>query len=213
MSARGHMPGSRQAGVVLFITMIILLVLSLLGAMAAHSAIAEYRMAGSERDRQLAHIATESALGEARSKILQAAAAFGAEQVCAHLSCMSRDAAAPVDALSFMQSAAAKAAANAFHVDLANLSGADASARLATNSHYVIEDLGLDPSLDGNAVEQSAAQEAAANMPATNKSATNTSATNPSATNKTRFFHVTASAVGGTGQYVEADEVVYGVIQ
>ena len=198
MSTRCCMQGSGQAGVVLFITMIILLVLSLLGAMTAHSAIAEYRMAGSERDRQLVRIATESALGEARSKILQAAAAFGAEQVCAHLTCMARDAAAPVDALAFMQSAAAKSATNAFHVDLANLRGADASARLAANAGYVIEDLGLDPTLDRTAVEQSPAKQSEAKL---------------STTNTTRFFHVTATAVGGSGQYVEANDVVYGVRQ
>ena len=203
MSTRCCMPGSGQAGVVLFITMIILLVLSLLGAMTAHSAIAEYRMAGSERDRQLARIATESALGEARSKIAQEAAAFGAEQVCAHLTCMARDAAAPVDALAFMQNAAAKTAANAFHVDLANLSGADASARLAANASYVIEDLGLDPTLDRTAVERSSAKEIAANMSAV---------TSPQRT-RPAFFTSRRTRVGGSGQYVEANEVVYGVKQ
>lgn len=191
MNARGLFPASRQAGVVLFVAMIILLVLSLLGAMAAHSAITEYKMAVGARDSELARIATDSALAEARSKVAQAAVAFGASQVCAHLSCTSRDAAAPVDALGFMQGAAGTTA-NPFHVDLAKLSDADASARLATNARYAIEDLGPGPVADGATIEASAAE--------------------PVST-KSRYFHLTAIAAGGTGQYVETGELVFGVKQ
>lgn len=170
-----------QSGVVLFVAMIVLLVMSLLGMMTAHSAIAENRMAGSERNRLLARMATASALAEARSRIAQAAASFGTDRVCSQVTCLVRDAAAPTDALSFMQTAAVKTAATAFHTDLAGLSGNDATARLAANAMYVIEDLGADAADAGNEKKPA------------------------------RLFHVTAVASGATAQVSDADEIVIAV--
>ena len=171
-----------QGGVVLFIAMIVLLVLSLLCLMGATTAMLENRMTASERNQQLARTAVMSALAEARSRVMRTAAAVGADQVCAELHCIVRDPAAPVDPTSFMQTAAAKAAAIPMDIDLATLSGDDATARLATNAIYVIEDVGADPLAGKSKAEK-----------------------------PTRFFHITADATGGASQYVVSGEVVVGV--
>lgn len=171
-----------QGGVVLFIAMMVLLVLSLLGMIGATAAILENRMTASERNQQLARTAVMSALAEARSRVVQTAAAVGADQLCAELTCLVRDPAAPIDPVSFMQTVAAKGAAIPFGLDLAKLGGEDATARLATNAIYVIEDIGADPLADKSTAEK-----------------------------PKRFFRITASAAGGTSQYFAAGEVVVGI--
>ena len=103
MTARSIMlrGASAQRGAVLFVSLVILLVLSLLAMMTANSSIMENKMVGSARNMQLARMAADSALGDAKTKISQVAAAYGAAQVCVHLTCIVRDAAAPVEPLSF----------------------------------------------------------------------------------------------------------------
>jgi Tfp pilus assembly protein PilX len=143
-----------QAGVVLFVAMTVLLVMSILAMFAAMSAISESKMAASMRGQQLAQFATASALDEGRAAVVSIASAFGSKQVCAHLNCAIRDIDAPADALGFMQTAAARTSAIALHTDLAKLSGNDASAHLATNAVYVIEDLGAGVPSDENVEHQ-----------------------------------------------------------
>jgi len=173
-----------QNGVVLFVVLTVLLVMSLLALMLAKSAICENKMAASMRNRQLAQIATASALDEGQAALRTVGSSFGPEQVCAHLQCAIRDAGAPPEALGFMQTAAAKASATPLHTDLARLSGADASARLAVNAVYVIEDLGADALVSEGAGSQHA-----------------------------RFFRITAAASGGTAQFIDASEIMFGLTQ
>lgn len=147
MSARAARPASARAqrGAVLFVSTIILLVLSLLAVAMAKSAMFEQRMVGAARNAQLAQLAADSAMNEARAKIARIAAQAGAKAVCASLRCATRDAGAPVDPVAYMRTPVAQAAANPFRVDLARLADADATAQLAAAPVYVVEDLGSVP--------------------------------------------------------------------
>ena len=170
-----------QDGVVLFVAMIMLLVLSILGMMAASSAIVENKMAGSDRSRHLERIAIASALSVARSRIQQAVDQVGMDRACAQLGCLNRDAAALADPVAFMRTPAAISAAKGLEPDMTRLTGTDISARLAVNAVYVIEDLG-----DESTPEDSTSK-------------------------PRRLFRVTASAGGGSSQFFDADEIVYGI--
>ncbi|MFT3789859.1 MAG: PilX N-terminal domain-containing pilus assembly protein [Rudaea sp.] len=138
---------SRQRGTVLFVSTIILLVLSLLAVAMAKTAVVESRMVGAARNAQLAQLAADSAMNEARANIARLAAQDGAQGVCASLRCTVRDAAAPVDPAAFMRTPAALAAANPFRLDLTKLAGAEATAQLAASPVYVVEDLGVAASM------------------------------------------------------------------
>ncbi|MBS0582488.1 MAG: pilus assembly protein [Proteobacteria bacterium] len=153
MSARATGPASvrAQRGAVLFVSTIILLVLSLLAVAMAKSAMFEQRMVGAARSAQLAQLAADSAMNEARAKIARIAAQAGPNAVCAALRCALRDAGAPVDPAAYMRTPAAQAAANPFRVDLARLGEADATAQLAASPVYVVEDLGDVPTDAGSA--------------------------------------------------------------
>ncbi len=191
-----------QGGVVLFIAMMVLLVLSLLGMIGATAAILENRMTASERNQQLARTAVMSALAEARrSKIalLQTAARRLARRPAvrpADLSAVRHDAAAPIDPVSFMQTVAAKGAAIPFGLDLAKL-GERCRRRRASccecDLRYRRHRRGSDLA---DKVERSPAKKARAN---------------DFSQRTTRIFRITASAAGGTSQYFAAGEVVVGI--
>ena len=133
----------RQRGAVLFVSLIILLVLSLFAISTTKTALMEQKMAGATRNMQLARLAADSAFNDAKVKIAQVAAAYGAAAVCAHLRCFVRTSDSPYDATELMRTEQAKAAMNSFRMDLTTLEGADESARLAASPGYIIEDLGV----------------------------------------------------------------------
>lgn len=173
----------RQRGVVLFVSTIILLVLSLLAVAMAKNAVIENKMVTSARNAQLAQLAADSAMSDARVRIAQIAARNGAKAVCASLRCTARDAAAPVDPVAYMRTPSALAAANPFRIDLAKLNNADATAQLAASPVYVVEDLGIAPSASGS----SAAER--------------------------RLFRITARGIGATEDFVRVVESVYAVAE
>ncbi|MBS0516082.1 MAG: pilus assembly protein [Proteobacteria bacterium] len=183
MIARAAMRESMrtQRGAVLFVSTIILLVLSLLAVAMAKSAVFENRMVGAARSAQLAQLAADSAMSEARAKIARVAAQAGAEAVCAALRCAVRDAGAPVDPVAYMRTPAAQAAANPFRIDLARLGYADATAQLAATPVYVVEDLGNAPKTAG------------------------------SASSPQRLFRITARGVGASEDFSRVVESVYAV--
>lgn len=133
-----------QHGTALLVSMIILLVLSLLAVAMAKSAILEGRVTSSVRSAQLAQLAADSAMSEARATIARIAARDGAKAVCAALRCAARPAGAPGDPAVYMQTPSARAAAIAFRVDLAKPEKADATAQVAATPVYVVEDLGTE---------------------------------------------------------------------
>jgi type IV pilus assembly protein PilX len=62
--------GSRQSGVVLFVALILLLILSMLGVTVARMQTVEERMARNETNRQMAEQAAEAALRNAEATLL-----------------------------------------------------------------------------------------------------------------------------------------------
>ncbi len=137
------LPTGRQRGMVLFLSIAIMVLLSLFAIATMNKAMTENRMAGAARDLQLAQLAADSALNEAEAKISTISLAHGAAQVCSVMRCVVRDAHSSDTAAPFMDAGAANAARTAFRVDFTELAGVDASARLAESPSYVVEDLGL----------------------------------------------------------------------
>ncbi|MBN8886699.1 MAG: pilus assembly protein [Rudaea sp.] len=173
----------RQRGAVLFVSTIILLVLSLLAVAMAKNAVIENKMVASAHNAQLAQLAADSAMSGARARIEQIAARNGAKVVCASLRCITRDAAAPTDPATYMRTPSALAAANPFRIDLAKLGNADATAQLAASPVYVVEDLGAAPSASGSSGAER------------------------------RLFRITAKGIGATEDFVRVVESVYAVAE
>ncbi|WP_343786408.1 hypothetical protein [Dokdonella soli] len=169
----------------LFVSLVILLMLSLFAITVADTAITQRKRADDARNRQLARLAADSALSEAKARISAAATAYGVAQVCVHLRCFVRAPGAPYDAAELMQTEQAKAAMNSFRLDLTKLDGADASARLAALPTYVIEDLGAPGASVGRSPSGSA--------------------------DPGRLFRITARGTGGRDEYVQVIEATYSV--
>jgi len=74
MDALKNPVGSRrtQGGMVLYISLLLLLVLTLIGLAATRRATSEERMAGTQRDHDLAFQAAEAALRDGESKLMNA---------------------------------------------------------------------------------------------------------------------------------------------
>lgn len=140
---------SNQHGVALYVALIMLVVLSLFGVVAANTAVVENRMASATRNLQLARLAASSAMNEGRIRVVNIAKAQGSTRVCAELTCLVRSADAPEDPRDFMQTAAAVQATIPYRFDFTTLEGEEESARLARNPGYVIEDLGAQASASG----------------------------------------------------------------
>lgn len=178
---------SRQAGVVLFVSLVILLMLSLFALAAANNAVTEQKMAGAARNQQLALLSADSAMSEAKARISAAAATYGVAEVCSHLRCLIRASGSPQEAADLMRTEPAQAAINPFRLDLTKLEGADGSARLAASPGYVIEDLGApEVSTDG---------------------------AHPIGAAANRLFRITALGYGGRREYEHAIESIHPVAQ
>jgi type IV pilus assembly protein PilX len=133
----------RERGVVMYVCLILLMVLSLIAISSANNSVVEERMVGNMRNDQLARLAAESALSEAKQRVLASSAQFGADQVCAHLTCFSRP--EGLSSAELMRTPAAQASATRFRVDMKNLSVDEGNARLAASPVYLIEDIGAAP--------------------------------------------------------------------
>ncbi len=177
----------RQRGAVLFVSLVILVVLSLFAITTANTALMEQKMAGATRNKQLATVAADSALSDAKVRISAAAAVYGAAEVCSHLRCFVRSADLPYDAAQLMRTEQVRAATTPFRLDLTQLHGIDQSARLAAVPGYVIEDLGVAGQLTGSLV--------------------------PAREGSNRLFRITAIGFGGQLDYSRAIESIYAVAQ
>lgn len=175
----------RQRGAVLFVSLIILLALSLVAISTANTALLEQKMTSATRNMQLARLAADSALNEAKVRVSEMAGVYGAAAVCAHLRCFIRAPGAPYAAEELMQTEPAQAAMNPFRLDLTQLQGPDASARLAASPAYLIEDLG-------------ATTESAGSPPS-------------GEADSSRRFRITAIGYGGRRDYQRVIESVYSV--
>ncbi len=176
---------SRQNGSVLFVSLIILLILSSLAISTANTAIVENKMAGATRSLQMARSAADSATSEAKVRIAEAASANGAANVCAQLRCLVRTPDSPFDPAELMQTEAARSVATTFRIDFTQLAGEDESSRLAASPTYIIEDIGDVPAIPALPPGPGAASP--------------------------RSFRITSRGVGSTADIEQVSETVFAV--
>lgn len=138
----------RERGVVLFVALIMLIVLTLSALATANSAVMQQKMVAATRNRQLAQQSAESAISEARTQIAYISATSGSMQVCSHLKCFARPSDAPDNPAELMRTDYARAAMNSFYAELTTLSGEDRSARATEAPSFVVEDLGVSTVVD-----------------------------------------------------------------
>lgn len=168
----------------LFVSLVILLMLLLFAIAAANTAISERRMADDARNRQLARLAADSALSEAKTRIATAAVTYGGAGVCAHLRCFIRRPGSPQSASDLMRAPEAQAAMNSFRLDPGQPEGTEGSARIASST-YLIEDLGMPA--------------AAAGEPS------------PAGSETDRVFRIIARGTAEQGDYVQVVEATFSV--
>jgi type IV pilus assembly protein PilX len=199
----------RQQGAILFVALVFLLLLTLLGLTASSTSILQERMTGGMRNAQLATMGTESALrgGEvdlwtaaARSSYADGGLALPpcgqtGVQPCAY---QRTNGIADQRTTKFRASkqwlATSGDGAVAYSGVVSGLSGADATASLASQPRYLIEDLGLDTAANGQG----------------NMGGAILSGPGAEGTPKVHLFRVTARSQGGTSTLMRASESVFG---
>ncbi len=153
MNAQGAAPAC-QRGAILFIAMLLLVSITLLALAATRGSLLQERMTGAQRDRQLARFGAESALRGAEEWLWQHWAAGGAAlPECSGVSgqaCVYRTRGAdPHPQVQRFRSATAwldpsQDGAQAYARPLDRLPPALASARLAAQPRFLVEELGVD---------------------------------------------------------------------
>lgn len=131
-----------QRGLVLFVSLAIFILLSLLVMVTLSVSLKDTKKVSNMRNIQLAELAANSAMSEAKAEISGIAEKYGATQVCSHVICAIRNATTTSNAAAFMQTPIAQAVAIRSRIDFNALKGSDESAHLASPPTYVIEDLG-----------------------------------------------------------------------
>jgi type IV pilus assembly protein PilX len=199
----------RQQGAVLFVALVFLLLLTLLGLTASSTSILQERMTGGMRNAQLAMMGTESALrgGEidlwtaaARSSYTSGGLALppcghSGVQPCAYLRTNGTPDARSTKFRGWKQwIATGTDGAMAYSQPVSGLTGAEATASLATQPRYLIEDLGLDTAANGNG----------------NMGGSILSETGAEGTPKVHLYRVTGRSQGGTSTLLRASESVFG---
>jgi type IV pilus assembly protein PilX len=198
----------RQRGAVLFVALVFLLLLTLLGITASSTSILQERMTGGMRNAQLAMMGTESALrgGEvdlwtaaARSSYSTGGLALppcgqGGVQPCAY---QRTNGVADQRTITFRSSHTWLGTTDGgmqYAQTVTGLGGGDATASLATQPRYLIEDLGLDTAASGTG----------------NMGGAILSSQGAEGTPKVHLFRVTARSQGGTSTLMRASESVFG---
>jgi type IV pilus assembly protein PilX len=199
----------RQQGAVLFVALVFLLLLTLLGLTASSTSILQERMTGGMRNAQLATMGTESALRGGEVDLWTAAArssyASGGlalppcgqtgVQPCVY---QRTNGIADQRTIKFRASKqwlpSSGDGAVAYTGVVSGLSGAEATASLATQPRYLIEDLGLDTAANGQG----------------NMGGAILSAPGAEGTPKVHLYRVTARSQGGTSTLMRASESVFG---
>jgi type IV pilus assembly protein PilX len=198
----------RQRGAVLFVALVFLLLLTLLGITASSTSILQERMTGGMRNSQLAAMGTESALRGGEVDLWTAAARSSYSsgglalppcgqtgvQPCAY----QRTNGIPDQRTTKFRSSRAWLGTTdggmQYAQTVSGLSGGDATASLATQPRYLIEDLGLDTAANGTGSMGGAIL----------------SAPGAEGTPKVHLFRVTARSQGGTSTLMRAGESVFG---
>lgn len=209
MNTISYSGSRRQQGAVLFVALVFLLLLTLLGITASSTSILQERMTGGMRNAQLAVMGTESTLrgGEvdlwtaaARSSYTSGGLALPpcgntGVQPCAY---QRTNGIADNRTVKFRGSKqwipATGDGAMEYAQTVSGLPDAEASASLASQPRYMIEDLGLDTAASGEG----------------NMGGSNLSAPGSEGTPKFHLFRVTARSQGGTDTVLRASESVFG---
>jgi type IV pilus assembly protein PilX len=198
----------RQRGAVLFVALVFLLLLTLLGITASSTSIMQERMTGGMRNAQLATMGTESALrgGEvdlwtaaARSSFSNGGLALppcghSGVQPCAY---QRTNTVADQRTIKFRSARTWLGTTDGgmqYAPAVSGLGGSDATASLAAQPRYLIEDLGLDTAAGG----------------AGNMGGSILSEQGAEGTPKVHLFRVTARSQGGTSTLLRASESVFG---
>lgn len=209
MMTKNYSTISRQHGAVLFVALVFLLLLTLLGLTASSTSILQERMTGGMRNAQLAMMGSESALRGGEVDLWTAASrssfATGglALPPCGHSGvqpCVYQRTNGITDlrAVKFRASkqwlSASNDGASTYSGVVSGLTGGDATASLASQPRYLIEDLGLDtgasgPGNMGGAILSEPGAEGAP---------------------KVHLFRVTGRSQGGTSTLLRASESVFG---
>lgn len=203
-----HTP-RRQQGAVLFVALVFLLLLTLLGLTASSTSILQERMTGGMRNAQLATMGTETALRGGEIDLWTAAARSSytngglALPPCGHSGvqpCGYQRTNGTPDARSTkfrgwkQWIATGTDGAIGYAQAVSGLGGAQASASLASQPRYMIEDLGLDTAANGGG----------------NMGGSILSETGAEGTPKVHLYRVTGRSQGGTDTLLRVSESVFG---
>lgn len=197
----------RQSGAALFVALVFLVLVSLLAISGSGSAVLQERMTGALRDRQLGQVGAETALRGGEADLWSLSSRLQGQN--AMPPCVSGITSAATCVYSLQNGTVASAAqafrtaqawtsagdgARAYAGALSGLSGDDASASLAAQPRYLIEDMGLAlPSGPGNM-----------NGPRFGASGGGGSG----AASPKRWYRITGKSLGGTAAVVRAYESV-----
>jgi type IV pilus assembly protein PilX len=209
MNTISYAGSRRQQGAVLFVALVFLLLLTLLGITASSTSILQERMTGGMRNAQLAMMGTESTLRGGEIDLWTAAArsSFGSGglalppcgysgvQPCAY----QRTNGIPDNRTTKFRGsrtwlASSGDGAMEYAETVSGLTDEEATASLATQPRYMIEDLGLDTAANGEG----------------NMGGSNLSAPGAEGTPKFHLFRVTARSQGGSDTLLRASESVFG---
>jgi type IV pilus assembly protein PilX len=200
---------NRQHGAVLFVALVFLLLLTLLGVTASSTSVLQERMTGGMRNAQLAMMGSESALRGGEIDLWTAAARSSytagglALPPCGHTGVQpcsyQRTNGIPDQRSTKFRGwkqwlASGSDGAVAYSQTVSGLSGANATASLATQPRYLIEDLGLDTEAAGGG----------------NMGGSILSAPGAEGTPKVHLFRVTSRSQGGTNTLLRVSESVFG---
>lgn len=204
-----HFPMSRRAprvaakqqrGAVLFIALVFLLLLTMLALTAAKTSVLEEKMTGGLRNGTLADAGAESALRAAEARLWGAAEDEAPLVACGRagkFDCYSYRAAAPVSNVQAFRTSTTWVTAGSVAYaakDLTALSGDDATANLAQNPRYLIEDLGI--------------ERPPGTPPARESGATGPSGAGVRGVDK-HLFRITARSTGGSDSVMRAMESTF----
>jgi len=209
MNTISYAGSRRQQGAVLFVALVFLLLLTLLGITASSTSILQERMTGGMRNAQLAMMGTESTLRGGEIDLWTAASrssfqtgglalppcGYSGVQPCAY---QRTNGIADNRTTKFRGSrtwlAASGDGAMEYVKTVTGLSGDEATASLASQPRYMIEDLGLDTAASGEG----------------NMGGAILSAPGAEGTPKVHLFRVTARSQGGSDTLLRASESVFG---
>ncbi|MEO6967312.1 MAG: PilX N-terminal domain-containing pilus assembly protein [Rhodanobacteraceae bacterium] len=141
---------TRQRGVVLLVALVFLIALTILALAVSGSSLLQEKMVGGFRNTQLATFGAESALRAAEARLWESSTSPAPMAACGTaglFQCYSYNPLTPIANVENFRNSPGFVIAGAVQystTDLTTLGGSDATAKLASNPYYIIEDLGIE---------------------------------------------------------------------